>query len=576
LGDPARRLGIAAGLLGMVVALLVGRLIQVQGLQGETYAAVAQSERLRTIDIPATRGMISDRDGEVLARSVESRTVTADPHLIADPLSYAHLLAGQLGVDEATLATRMADRTKRYVVLARGVDPMVWRQLQTTVDPGTGKPISGVFAEVSSKRIYPADTLAANVLGFVNSTGIGSGGIEHEFDDILAGVPGKQTYERDSRGGRIATAGGRITEPVPGNDIQLTIDRDIQWVAQKAIASQVRRTKADSGTVVVQNVRTGEILAMATAPTFDPNNPGASPAEDRGNRAVSQVYEPGSIGKAMTMAALLDSGAATPDTKIRIPGTLPRAGHVLHDDVQHGLWRLTLSGVLAKSSNIGTVLATDTMGISTLYKYMKAFGIGEQSGLGFPGESRGLFTDVNDWSGTQKYTVPFGQGYAVNTVQAASIYQTIANGGVRIAPRLIKSWTGSDGLKHVPAASETTQVVSPQTAALVAKMLETVVHSGGTAPDVKVPGYRVAGKTGTAQFADPKCGCYRGYTASFAGFAPADNPEIVVSVTLQRPSKGHFGGELGGPVFMRTITFALQALGIRPTGVPWAPMTLDW
>jgi len=576
LGDPARRLAIGAGLLGMVVALLVGRLIQVQGLQGQTYAAVAQSERLRTIDIPATRGVISDRDGEVLARSVEARTVTADPHLIADPASYAHLLSAQLGVDETTLAARMADRTKRYVVLARGVDPMVWRQVAATIDPGTGKPISGVFAEASSKRIYPADTLAANVLGFVNSTGIGSGGIEHEFDDILAGVPGKQTYERDSRGGRIATAGGGITEPIGGNDLQLTIDRDIQWVAQRAIASQVRRTKADSGTVIVQDVHTGEILAMATAPTFDPNNPGAAPAEDRGNRAVSQVYEPGSIGKAITMSALLDSGAATPDTKIRVPGTLPRAGHVLHDDVNHGWERLTLSGVLAKSSNIGTVLATDTMGISTLYKYMKAFGLGEQSGLSFPGESRGILADVGDWSGTQKYTVPFGQGYAVNTVQAASVYQTIANGGVRVAPRLIESWTDSTGLRHVPAASETSRVISPATAAAVTRMLEAVVHPGGTAWKVKVPGYRLAGKTGTAQFADPKCGCYRGYTASFAGFAPADNPEIVVSVTLQRPVKGHFGGDLGGPVFMRTVTFALQALGIRPSGVPWSPVTLDW
>ena len=211
------------------------------------------------------------------------------------------------------------------------------------------------------------------------------------------------------------------------------------------------------------------------------------------------------------------------------------------------------------------MLASEQISGATLYKYMKEFGIASPTGLDFPGESRGILADPKTWPGTQRYTIPFGQGYAVNSVQMASAYQAIANAGVRVTPRLVKSWTDGDGQRHFPTPSVTTKVVSPKTAEQVSRMLEQVVQPGGTAPKVKVPGYRIAGKTGTAQFADPKCGCYRGYTASFAGFAPAEDPQIVVSVTLQRPVNGHFGGLLGGPVFADVMAFALQSRGVRPS-----------
>jgi len=564
------------GLLAVVLALMAVRLVQVQGVQAHGYATVAHTERLRTLDLPAARGTIFDRDGQVLARSVEARTITADPMLVADAAAYAHLLSAKLGVDEPTLTARLADRPKRYVVLARDVDPMVWRAVQAIVDPGTGRPITGVFAEPSSKRLFPADELAANILGFLDASGRGAGGIEREFDQILAGRPGKQSFERDRRGNRIATAGGAATEPVAGQDVQLTIDRDIQWTAQQAITAKVHETHAASGTVVVQDVHTGEILAVATYPTFDPNAPGKAPDADRGNRALSQVYEPGSIAKIMTMAALIESGAADAATRLTVPGLLHRAGHVLHDDVAHGTEHLTLAGVLAQSSNIGTVLAADRIGSQVLYRYLRLFGIAQPTGLGFPGESRGILADPVKWSGTQRYTVPFGQGFALNAVQVASIYSTIANGGVRIAPQLVKSWTDATGRRHFPTPSIASRVVSDQTAAEVTRMMEQVVAKGGTAPDVKIDGYRVAGKTGTAQFADSACGCYRGYTASFAGFAPAEAPRIVVSVTLQQPRNGHFGGMLGGPVFVRTMTFALQALGVQPTGTRAARIPITW
>lgn len=562
--------------MGLVLTLLVGRLVQVQGLEASGYAAVAQNERLRTVAIPAIRGTIADRDGDVLARSVEARTVTADPTLIADPAQYAHLLSPLLNVDEQTLRARLGDRPRRYVILARDIDPTVWRSVQAVVDPGTGKVLKGIFSEPQARRVYPADSLAANVLGFLDRNGTGMGGIEREFDAILAGKDGTQTYERDNHGGRIATVGGDLVSPVPGEDLQLTIDRDIQWTAQQAIAAKVREAGAESGTVIVQDVHTGEILAMATAPTFDPNDPGQGADANRGNRALSQIYEPGSIGKAITMSALLEEGAATPTTKLKVPGGLRRAGHTVHDDVGHGLWKLTLAGVLAKSSNIGTVLASEQITGSTLYKYMKLFGIATPTGLDFPGESRGILADPKTWPGTQKYTIPFGQGYAVNSVQIASAYQAIANAGVRIAPRLVKSWTDGEGRRHYPTPSATTKVVSAKTAEQVSRMLEQVVQPGGTAPKVKVPGYRIAGKTGTAQYADPKCGCYRGYTASFAGFAPAEDPQIVVSVTLQRPVNGHFGGTLGGPVFADVMAFALQSRGVRPSESRPARLPISW
>ncbi len=576
LGNPGRRLQGALLCLSLVGALLVGRLLQVQGFEASSYAAVAQNERLRTVAVPATRGVIFDRDGDVLARSVEARIVTADPTLIADPVSYAHLLAHKLRLDEAELAAKLADRPRRYVVLARNVDPDRWRDIASTIDPGTGKPVLGIFAEVVSKRVYPADTLAANILGFLNASGEGGGGVEREFDALLSGVDGEQTYERSSSGGRIATAGIRGRDPVPGQDLQLTIDRDIQYAAQQAIAAKVRETRAQSGTVIVQDIRTGEILAMATAPTFDPNDPGKGSDENRGNRALSQIYEPGSIMKALTMAALIEQGVATPRSEFRVPGELHRAGHVLHDSDPHGTERWTLAGILAKSSNIGTVLATDRISSQILHDYLKAFGIAEPTGLNFPGESRGLLPKLDTWTGTTRYTLPFGQGYAMNTVQAASVYQTIGNGGVRIAPTLVKSWTDNDGVVHTPAAPEVRPVVSPATASTVARMLEQVTGEGGTAPHVQVPGYRVAGKTGTAQFADSECGCYRGYTASFSGFAPADDPRLVVSVTLQKPINGHYGGMLGGPVFVDVMTFALRTMGIRPTGAKPARLPLTW
>jgi len=563
--------------LACVLSLFVGRLVQVQGLDAAGYATVAQNERLRTVPLPATRGLITDVNGVALARTVDARLVTADPTLIADPGQYAHLLAPVLRTDEAKLREKLGDRPRRWVLLAREVEPGTWRRITELIDPGTGQALRGVFSEPQAKRVYPADQVAANVLGFVGRDGHGQGGIERAFDSVLAGRDGKLTYERDRQGGRrIATAGAEQVKPVPGRDVRLTLDREVQWVAQQAIAAKVEQAGAESGTVVVLNVKSGEILAMATAPTFDPNTPGRGSDADRGNRAMSEVYEPGSIAKIMTAAAVLEEGVATPETRITVPSRLHRGGQSFGDYWGHGTLRLTLTGVLAKSSNIGTVLAAEKLAPATLHGYYAKFGIGQPTGLRFPGESRGILAPSDRWSASQRYTVTFGQGLAVNAVQAASTFATIANGGVRVEPRLVAGWTDEDGKFRAAPAAPQTRVVSVRTATQVAQMMEQVTAPGGTGQVAAVPGYRVAGKTGTAQRADPSCGCYRGYTASFAGFAPADDPEIVVSVTLQKPVNGHTGGLLGGPVFAEVMSFALQSREVLPTGRKPARLPIDW
>jgi cell division protein FtsI (penicillin-binding protein 3) len=551
----------------MVLSLFLGRLMQIQGLDARAYAAAAEQDRLRTKALPATRGTITDVDGVALAESVDVVNVTTDQTLVTDPAGEAAALAPLLRLRPADVASRLTG-TRRFGYVAKTVQPTTWRTIRALGLPG-------IFAEPAQKRVYPAGDLAASVIGFVGADGKGAGGIEHSLDTALTGRAGELTYESAAGGRQIPT--GRTSEQaaVPGSDVRLTIDRDIQWVAQREIAAKVKATGALSGTVVVMDPRTGDILAMATAPTFDANTAATTPSDLLGNRALSDVYEPGSTSKVMTAAAAIEEGVANQLTPVTVPNTIRRAGKVFHDDISHSTWHLTMTGVLAKSSNIGAIQIAEKMPATTFADYLTKFGMGQPTGLRFPGESRGILAPVADWSGTQRYTVAFGQGLSVNAVQQTSVFATLANDGVRVAPRLVAGVTGPDG-RFVPApAAPTTKVVSPATATAVRQMLETVVGEEGTAPMAQIAGYRVAGKTGTAQRVDDTCHCYRGYTASFIGMAPADHPRLVVSVTLQRPVHGHFGGRLAGPVFRDVMAFALQTLRIPPTGTkpPRLPLT---
>ncbi|MFB7663500.1 peptidoglycan D,D-transpeptidase FtsI family protein [Kitasatospora sp. NPDC056138] len=622
LGDPRRRLRLVTVALALVFSVFAGRLVQLQLLDSDTLAVAAGANQYYDAKLSAERGSITSSDGVALATTVDAYDVIADPTFypadktkIPDaPEQAAALLAPILGRSKEQLATALHTPKTKWVMLAPRQGPDVKKQitdLRTSLTKQTdtkecraqkallGKPaeqggrqyldnacvnpLVGLGFTESKRRVYPAGGLAANLVGFVNSDGVGTGGLELQYQKELAGKDGRVTYA--SGAGRVVptSAGGSQQLPVQGLDLRLTVNRDIQWAAQRAITDQVANAGAEKGYVIVQDVKTGQVLAMAGSPGFDPNNLRAAKAEQLGNAAVQDAYEPGSTAKLMTMAAVLDTGSAQWDTHVTVPNTLQRSDRVFHDDIDHPTWYLTLAGVLAKSSNIGTIEAAEHLGKTQpesnqiLGDYLHRFGIGQSSGLGFPGETKGILAKPDTWSGSQQYTIPFGQGLSVNALQATSVFSTIANGGVRVTPSLLAGTTGPDG-RYTPApAGEQTRVVKPETAKTLTGMLESVVSDEqGTGGAAQIPGYRVAGKTGTANRVDPKTGKYSGYTASFIGFAPAEAPRVTVSCVIQDPVNGHFGGQLCGPVFKQVMEFTLKTLNVAPSGSEAPNLPVDW
>lgn len=555
--DPRRRVTAVGIVMAIVLSLFVGRLVQLQGLEASAYAETASQERLRTVSLAATRGAITDAHGVPLASTADTVNVTADQTQISDPISVAAALAPVLRLDLDLLRERLTGKSL-FAYIAKDVSPARWHRVEELRLPG-------IYSEPASKRVYPQGSIAANLLGFLGSDGHGLAGYEDSLDKTLAGKDGQITFEAAAGGSRIPTGDTESEEATPGTDVRLTIDRDLQFIAERALRSKVNETNAESGTVVVMDPRNGQILALATYPSFNPRSPLAAPPADRGNRAVSDIYEPGSTSKVMTMAAALDAGVVRPTTKVEVPPVLYRGGDDFNDHTPHGTLHLTATGVLAQSSNIGAVLIAERLGRQRLYDSLRRFGIGQPSGLGFPGESPGILPPVEGWGPTNFATMAFGQGLSVNAVQATSVFATIANRGVRVEPSLVEGTVAPDGTYAAAPAADRHRVVTARTAKTLSRMMETVVSDQGTAPMAQIPGYRVAGKTGTAERVDDACGCYRGYTASFIGFAPADDPALVVSVTLQDPTNGRYGGLLGGPVFKRVMSFALQNQQIPPT-----------
>ncbi|MGI8536703.1 MAG: peptidoglycan D,D-transpeptidase FtsI family protein [Mycobacteriales bacterium] len=592
-GRPAGRVRLGSsggrlhgGLIAVLVmlSLIAGRLVWLQGFQAEAYAAKAVEQRLSTKTLTAPRGTITDRTGQALALSVDARAVYGEPRIIAkavcgpdstarpcDPASIAAAVAPVLGLPVAEVEQKLGRPSQNqtcgkatpmgctgFVYLARGLDPDVSTKVRKLGLVGVG-----TIAE--PRRVHPGKDLAANVVGFTTVEGQGAAGIELQLDEVLAGQNGVTTAEVDG-GGRIIP-GGSITkvEPQPGDDVQLTLDRDLQWYAQKALADVIEKSDAESGSATVLDVQTGEILALASVPTFDADDPGASDAAVRGNRAINDVFEPGSIGKVITAAAALESGQFTPDTVLSVPDNIQLSNKRFRDSHSHPTERMTFTGVLVESSNVGTIMAAQKVGGPKLYEALQRFGIGRKTGLGLPGESAGILRDEKDWSGTDYGTHPIGQGYSVNGVQMASVYATVANDGVRVTPTIFKSSTDATGRVAPAAAPERTRVLQPEIAAQLRGMLEGVTNEGGTAVKAAIPGYRVAGKTGTAQRVVD--GRYDGsYTASFVGFAPADAPRLAVSVSIQAPKNGYYGGTVAGPVFRDIMSFALRSMRVPPTG----------
>ncbi|MFI6843408.1 penicillin-binding transpeptidase domain-containing protein [Kitasatospora sp. NBC_00085] len=621
LADSRRRLRVVTVALSLVFSVFAGRLVQLQLLDSDALAADANTNRYLDIPITAERGSITSADGVALATTVDAYDITADPAMFTPgsagipdaPEQAAALLAPILGLPKEKITADLHTPKSRYKRLAAQQTPDVKNQIsdlkstlekqansracvaqrrllnkpaaeggRSRVDNECFNPLGGVFNRDTQKRVYPSDGLAANVVGFVNAEGEGAGGLESQYQKVLAGKDGHSSYAQS--GGRLVpTAGGSLDPAVPGTDLRLTVNRDIQWAAQRAITDQVANAGAEKGYVVVQDVKTGQVLAMATSPGFNPNDLSSAKSSQLGNAALQDAYEPGSTAKLMTMAAVLDTGKATWDTKVTVPYPLVRGDVAFKDDVEHPTWYLTLAGVLAKSSNIGTIEAAQTLGATqpeanqVLYDYLRKFGIGQQTGLGFPGETAGLLDKPEDWKASKQYTIPFGQGLSVNALQATSVFSTIANGGVRVTPSIVQGTTAPDG-RYTPAApGAESRVVSEQTAKTLTEMLESVVtDEQGTGGKAAIPGYRVAGKTGTANRVDPKTGGYRGYTASFIGFAPADQPRVTVSCVIQDPVNGHFGGQLCGPVFKQVMEFTLKTLQVPPSGSEAPNLPVEW
>jgi len=563
-----------------VVMLLFGvRLVQVQAVQAGDYRMRAVNEMENTRTLPAPRGAITDINGVAFARSVVATSIVVDQTQISNPVRVANFVAPILGLTVSEVTSSITG-TRKWNMVYQNAKPAMWQRLYAALAIYNAKypsmspnRIIGFYPERGYVREYPSGSLIASLVGFVNHDGKGATGLESSMNSSISGIDGKYSYA-NGYGAEIPGSQSEIIPAQTGTTIRLTIDRDIQWVASKAISDAVKASGAISGTVIVMDPKTGAILAHATAPTFDPNNTSKVSLIAMRNPSVQDVYEPGSTGKVMTIATALEEKKITPNSVFTIPYALKRSNKTFHDHEKHATQRLTATGVLAVSSNTGAIQIGELLSHETLYKYLSKFGVGSKSGSGLPGESRGILPKVADWSGTTAPTVAFGQGYSLTAMQATSIFATIANDGVRVSPTVIAGQSDASG-NFTPAVGRTSErVVSVETAQAMRIMMESVVSASGTAPTAAIAGYRVAGKTGTAMRIDDTCGCYRGYTASFIGFAPADKPAYVISVTIQDPKGLHWGGALGGPVFKKVMSFVLQSRHIAPTGTTVVPVAL--
>ncbi|WP_327152879.1 peptidoglycan D,D-transpeptidase FtsI family protein, partial [Nostocoides australiense] len=564
-----RARGILIGLL-VVLSLFAAQLVRVQGLDAGAAAALAMQTRVYTETTPALRGTIYDATGTILASSIEKRIVIADPKAVVEykkkvdgkttkvgAAGAAADLAPLLKMSEADVLTEITRPKTRYVEVNKNVSPLTWH---TIAELG----IPGIYSKRTSVRTYPQGSTAASLVGFTGENQEGAGGIETYLNSSLRGVPGELKYEVGQDGIRLPMGASTESPAKTGRSVQLTIRNDLQWYAQNVLAQKMIDVRASSGTVVVTNAKTGDLLAIASYPTFDPNTKIADNAQLT-NLAFTEVFEPGSTAKVITAAAALEEGKVTPSTPMIVPYSLRRSDGQISDSHSHPTEYLTFAGALAQSSNTGIVLAGEQIPPATMESYFRKFGFGSKSAVNFPGESAGLLAPAGQWSGTQRYTVMYGQGLSVTALQAAGVYQTIANGGVHIAPKLVTAMADANGKLQPTPESAKTRVISQDSARQLSQMLEGVVGADGTAPAAQIPGYRVAGKTGTALRYDSRVKGYAGYTASFIGYAPAGDPELVVSVIVQNPKKEYYGGSVAAPVFHDVMLYALTSLDIPPT-----------
>ncbi|MEV8192352.1 penicillin-binding protein 2 [Rhodococcus pyridinivorans] len=581
------------GILGVAVA----QLLSVQLVQAPALSAEAASQRTTRLVEPATRGTIADRNGEPLAYTMEAKALTFQPVRVRKELeeerakdpsrpevseylegvaSAVHEALGAAAPEKDVLEMLESDET--FVYLARGVDPGVAAEIVDEYDK--------VGTERQDIRLYPGGSLAANLVGATGWDGHGLIGLEASMDAVLAGTDGSSTYDRGSDGAVIPGSWRDRQPAVDGSSVELTIDNDLQYHVQQEVQRAKDLSGAKNASAVVLDAHTGEVLAMSNDGTFDPsigvaNNP---PDAEQGNLAVSSPFEPGSVNKIITAAAAIEDGLTRPDEVLQVPGTITMAGATVKDAWDHGVVPYTTTGVFGKSSNVGTLMLAERIGEDRFAEMLRLFGLGQRTDVGLPGESAGLLPSREQWSGGTFANLPIGQGLSMTLLQMTAIYQTIANDGERVPPRVVRATIAPDGTRTETPRPDTVRVVSPQTAATVRDMFRSVVQSDtgnqqGTGAGAAIEGYQISGKTGTAQQIDQNCKCYSNsdYWITFAGIAPSDDPRYVVGIMLDAPTRSSdgSGGQSAAPLFRNIASWLLQRDGVPLSAEPESKLILQ-
>jgi cell division protein FtsI/penicillin-binding protein 2 len=547
---------VAVGLLAWML-VISARLVQLQIHQHDELASRARNQQLSSIETAATRGQVLDRQGRELARSLDTESFFADPSEIKNVEATANRIAAITGQDRRELARRLNDAqqaNKKFVWIVRRVEMPRANKLDALE-------LVGVYSRREPKRYYPNDSLAAHVLGFVGTDEIGLSGVEQYYNEKIRGESGKVFLEvdRDQRAFE-----SYEVQPHPGQTVVLTIDQVIQYRTEKALSEAVQRTQAKSGTAIVMDPRTGEILALANAPTFDPNRPPSNSAETRANWALQNIYEPGSTFKVVAFSAAIEKGLVKPEDKIDCQmGQITVAGRLIHDHKPFGV--LTIADALAQSSNVGAIKLGLLVGNETMYDYMKKLGFGSRTGIDLAGESPGILRSLNRWQPASVGSLAIGQEIGVTPLQMASAYCVLANNGTWVKPHVVRELRSSDGTVTFKAKTESRTVLRSETTAALRNMLEGVTLRG-TAKRAQLEGYTAAGKTGTAQKIDPKTRAYSAtkFIGSFVGFAPVSNPAVVIIVVIDEPLGSYHGGEVAAPVFREIAEQILPDLNVTP------------
>lgn len=553
-----RRIAVVGLVLLALFIVVILRAAELQLVDGEKYGAVALRQASLSANISAKRGVIEDRHGGELAITVDVDSIYAEPRKVEDHDATARQLAPLLGQPLQTVHERIA-RDRSFVFLKRRVDPQLAERVRALR-------IKGIGTVPEPKRFYTQRELAAHIVGFSSADGQGKAGIEKQYDGELRGKSYELPGLRDALGNRVLSEGFVPQAVLEGADVQLTIDRQIQHAAEEALEDTILKNRAAGGVAIVLEPRSGDVLAMASYPKFNPNNLKGTDASHHLNRAIAAVFEPGSTTKMVTIAGALEDNLIKPDDRIDCEQGRFRIGRRTIGDAHQGYGELSIGEIMKVSSNVCTAKIGIHLGSRRLHHWLSEFGFGEATGIELPGELRGLVRPFEEWREIALANIAFGQGISVTPLQIAQAAATIANGGVRVRPRIVREIVEKSGRRSVPDRPPPERVLSERTAGEVTRMMEEVTRKGGTAESAAVPGFSVAGKTGTAQKIDPVTKAYSRelYVASFVGFIPADRPEMVILVLVDEPKGSIYGGTVAAPAFREIALHALSAREIFP------------